>query len=129
WMQPHHYTAQLTWTGNTGSGTASYTGYDRGYRIDFAGKPSLAGTADKMFRGDPAVHDPEEHFLAAISGCHLLTYLALCARHGVVVTAYHDDYSGVLEFNDQGGGAFTSVTLRPRVTIAAGSDPDLALSL
>jgi organic hydroperoxide reductase OsmC/OhrA len=122
------YTCQLRWTGNTGTGTADYTSYQRDYLLQVDGKPELHGSADKAFRGDPAVHDPEDHFLAAISGCHMLSYLALTAREGLVVTAYTDVAHGVLELS-RGGGRFTSVTLRPTVTIAAGSDRERALEL
>lgn len=122
------YASQLEWTGNTGTGTSSYDSYSRQYMVQIDGKSMLHGTADKAFRGDPALHDPEDHFLAAISGCHMLSYLALASLKGVVVTAYQDAASGVLEV-ERGSGQFTSVTLRPVVTIAAGSDRDQALAL
>ena len=122
------YASALHWTGNTGSGTSSYDRYSREYVVRVDGKPELQGTADKAFRGDPALHDPEDHFLAAIAGCHMLSYLALAALRGVVVTAYEDAASGVLEV-ERGSGLFTSVTLRPTVTLAAGSDRELALAL
>jgi hypothetical protein len=47
----------------------------------------------------------------------------LCADSGVVVTAYVDHAEGTMEQTPDGGGHFLSATLRPRVTIAAGSDP------
>ncbi len=122
------YQQQLQWTGNTGSGTSDYQAYSRDYQIAVEGKPDLHGSAGHLFRGNPERNDPEDHFLAAISGCHLLSYLALAAREGVVVVDYRDDASGVLEL-EGGGGRFTEVMLRPTVTIAAGSDPDLARSL
>lgn len=122
------FTSQLEWTGNTGTGTSSYNDYSREYLVNIEGKPEMRATAAEAFRGDPTLHDPEDHFLAAIAGCHMLSYLALAALRGVVVTAYRDEASGVLEV-ERGSGLFTSVTLRPTVTIAAGSDRDLALAL
>lgn len=122
------YMSQLQWTGNTGTGTSSYTAYSRDYLLQISGKPDLQGSADPHFRGDPARHDPEDHFLAAIAGCHLLSYLALAARSGVVVLDYRDAASGVLTL-EGGGGRFTSVTLRPTVTITTASDRELALAL
>lgn len=113
-----HYTARLVWAGNTGAGTADYTSYGREYRVHVAGKPQLAGTADPAFRGDPALHNPEELFLSAISACHMLTYLALCARRGVSVVAYEDDAHGSVRLDSRGGGKFESVVLRPAVTIS-----------
>ena len=115
---PHTYTARLIWKGNHGEGTASYQVYGREYRILIDGKPNLLGTADPAFRGVRDRHNPEELFLASLSSCHMLSYLALCARQGIRVVAYEDDASGTLELRADGGGRFTEVTLRPRVTIA-----------
>ena len=48
----HHYPVTLRWTGNRGSGTASYTGYDRSFSLDAPVKPTIAGSSDPAFRGD-----------------------------------------------------------------------------
>lgn len=126
---PHEYAGRLTWTGNLGEGTASYDGYGRGYRFAIAGKPDLAGTADPAFRGDAAVHNPEDFFLAALSSCHMLAYLALCARGGVRVTAYEDDARGTLALHPGGGGRFEEVVLRPTVTVADAATAERAARL
>lgn len=125
----HEYVARLIWDGNTGNGTSTYAGYGRQYRVLMEGKPVLEGSADPMFKGDASRHDPENLFLAAISGCHMLSYLALCAREGVNVLAYEDDIRGTLKFDGRGGGKFTEVVLHPAVTIGEGSDRELALAL
>lgn len=117
----HRYEAALTWTGNEGSGTTDYRSYGRSYLVSVEGKPDLSGSADPMFRGDAALHNPEDLFLAAVSGCHMLSYLALCARRGVRVLAYEDRASGVLTL-EGGGGRFTEVELNPVVTVAAEAD-------
>ena len=127
--EAHEYTARLIWDGNTGTGTATYAGYGREYRFLVDGKPELEGTADPKFKGDASRHNPEEHFLAAISGCHMLSYLALCARSGIRVLAYEDDVHGTLKFDGRGGGKFEEVVLHPAVTIAEGDDAELAESL
>ena len=77
------------------------------------------GSANAMFRGDPSRHDPEDYFLTAISSCHMLSYLALCARRGIDVIAYEDDARGTLVL-DGDGGRFSVVTLHPKVTIRSG---------
>lgn len=125
----HEYNAQLVWTGNTGEGTRTYAGYGRNHDIRIADKPDLALSADKVFRGDPARHNPEDLLVAALSGCHMLAYLALCAREGVNVLAYEDRASGTLVTNPDGGGRFESVMLSPVVTIAPDSDEQQALEL
>jgi organic hydroperoxide reductase OsmC/OhrA len=125
----HDYKAHLIWDGNLGDGTSSYTGYGRKYRLQIDGKPDLMGSADPIFRGDANVYNPEDLFVAALSSCHLLSYLALCARTKINVIAYEDDASGTVVMRPDGGGKFESVTLRPTVTIASGSDAKRALEL
>ena len=125
----HDYKARLVWDGNLGTGTTSYTGYGRKYRLQIDGKPELTGSADPMFRGDANAYNPEDLFVAALSSCHLLSYLALCARMKINVVAYEDNASGTLLLRPDGGGSFESVTLRPTVTIAPGSDEKRALEL
>lgn len=125
----HEYVARLTWDGNPGDGTASYERYGRQFVVQIDGKPDLRGSADPQFRGDAALHNPEDLFLAAISTCHMLSYLALCARRGVRVVAYEDEARGTLRFDGTGGGRFVEVTLHPRVTISADSDLALAREL
>lgn len=113
----HHYKTVVTWTGNKGEGTVRYTGYDRDHVISIPGKPDLLGTSDPAFRGDPSRHSPEDLLVAALSGCHMLWYLHLCTTHGVVVTAYRDEASGIMDENSDGSGQFREVVLRPVVTV------------
>jgi organic hydroperoxide reductase OsmC/OhrA len=124
----HEYTAHLTWTGNQGAGTATYDGYGRSYRVTIDGKPELRMSADASFRGDATMYNPEDLFLASISGCHMLSYLALCARRGVSVIEYEDYSSGILRL-EGGGGSFEQVTIAPVVTIADGRHAALAAEL
>jgi organic hydroperoxide reductase OsmC/OhrA len=117
----HHYEVSVEWKGNRGSGTSDYRSYGREHVVSAAGKPSIEGSADRVFHGDVERWNPEELLLAALSQCHLMSYLHVAAGHGVVVTAYSDSASGVLEQTADGGGHFLSATLRPVVTIAGGS--------
>lgn len=115
----HHYALQLRWTGNRGEGTTGYRDYDRAHEIRIEGKPPLTGSADPAFLGDASLHNPEDLLVASLSACHMLWYLHLCADAGIVVTAYEDDASGTM--SQRGAEAqFTSVVLRPRVTIKTG---------
>jgi organic hydroperoxide reductase OsmC/OhrA len=124
----HAYRTLLTWEGNRGQGTATYQAYSRAWRIRIPGKPDIVGCSDPAFRGDPAVHNPEDLLLAALSSCHMLSYLALCARSGISVVSYTDDATGIME-TSSGGGRFVSVTLNPRVEIADPARQELALEL
>ena len=125
----HTYRTQLCWTGDLGAGTASYRGYARDHEIAAPGKPPIPGSSDPAFHGDAARWNPEELLLAALSACHQLWYLHLCAEVGVVVTDYRDDADGVMEQEPDGAGQFVEAVLRPRVTITPDSDAALALSL
>ena len=125
----HKYFVTVTWTGNTGTGTSGYRDYGRQHEISEAGKPVIAASSDPAFRGDAARWNPEELLLAALSSCHQLAYLHLCAVAGVVVVDYVDHAEGRMEMTADGAGQFTHVLLRPKVTIAAGSDAAKALAL
>jgi len=124
----HRFECRLVWTGAAKGPTADYDTYSRDYRVDFNGKPSIKGTAAPAYRGDPAIHNPEDLLVAALSGCHCLSYLALCARAGVRVIAYEDEVFGRMERVD-GVVKFTEVLLKPKVSIAPGSDAEKARSL
>ncbi len=84
------YEANITWTGNRGQGTSAYTAYGRDHVVRAAGKPDLPMSADQAFLGDPARHNPEDLLVVAISSCHMLWYLHLCANAGIIVRAYDD---------------------------------------
>ncbi len=117
-MAPSHtYAITTTWTGNRGEGTSHYRAYGRDHDLAAEGRPTLPGSADPVFRGDPTRWNPELLLVAALSDCHLLSYLHLCAIHGVVVAAYRDEAVGVMEQIGD-GGRFTEVVLRPTVTVA-----------
>jgi organic hydroperoxide reductase OsmC/OhrA len=119
----HTYAVNLEWTGNTGAGTSGYRSYRRDHELTAGdAKPPISGSSDPAFRGDATRWNPEELLLAALSACHQLAYLHLCADAGIVVTAYTDRAEGIMQETTGGGGHFVRVTLHPRVTVAAGSD-------
>ena len=122
----HSYRLTTTWTGNRGEGTSGYRRYGRSVTVEVAGKPALLGSSDRPFRGDPTRWNPEDLLLAALSQCHLLSYLHACVVRGVVVTAYRDEASGVLVVNGR-AGAFREVALRPQVMVADGAMVEAAI--
>lgn len=125
----HHYEIDLNWTGNSGQGTTSYRSYTRDHELTAPGLHPIAGSSDPAFRGDPTRWNPEQLFVASIAQCHMLWYLALAAQAGIVVTAYEDHPLGLMLEQPGGAGEFERVTLRPVVTIAASSNPDVATEL
>lgn len=128
-VREHRYAPSVRWTGNTGTGTSAYRAYKRDHEIEAEGKPAIPSSSDPAFRGDRARWNPEDLLVAALSACHQLWYLHLCADAGVVVTAYEDHPEGIMAEESSGSGRFTRVVLRPRVTITATSDAGLARSL
>jgi organic hydroperoxide reductase OsmC/OhrA len=125
----HTYKALLVWEGNQGEGTSTYQGYSRRWRVRIDGKTDLVGTADPAYRGEPGKHNPEDLLVASLSSCHMLSYLALCARNKISVVSYQDEATGVMKTTPGGGGRFESVTLRPRVEINDTRMVDRALEL
>ena len=59
--------------------------------------------------------DPEEAFVAAVSSCHMLTYLYYAYRSGFQVDSYDDQAARVMTKNDQGILWMSKITLRPRI--------------
>ena len=118
----HRYELKLAWTGARQGPTESYAGFSREYRIDIKGKPPIIGSADPTYRGDPALANPEDMLLAALSACHMLSYLAVCALGKIRVVSYEDAAAGTVAEIGPQRSAFTEVILRPRVAIAAGGD-------
>jgi organic hydroperoxide reductase OsmC/OhrA len=125
----HHYETTLTWTGDRGQGTADYRAYGRDHETTADGRPPLAGSADRAFRGDAERWNPELLLVAALSQCHLLSYLHRCALAGVAVVGYEDAASGVMAEDGDGGGRFEEVVLRPLVTVAEASMAERAAEL
>jgi organic hydroperoxide reductase OsmC/OhrA len=114
----HRYSLTVQWTGNLGEGTSSYRGYSRDHDVLIPGLPALPGSADPTFHGDRSRYNPEQLLLAALAQCHMLSFLHVAVRHGVVVTDYRDEATGMMRLNRDGSGQFESVTLNPRVTLA-----------
>lgn len=117
----HQYSAQVTWTGNRGTGTSGYTAYDRDHLISANGKPDIFGSSDPAFHGNRNKFNPEDSLVAALSACHMLWYLHLCSVNGVVVIDYVDKATGIMKENEDGSGQFSEVTLHPLITVESPS--------
>jgi organic hydroperoxide reductase OsmC/OhrA len=124
----HTYETVVTWTGDRGSGTSGYRDYDRAHEVTADGPNVILGSSDPAFRGDRARWNPEQLLVAALSQCHMLQYLHLCADAGVVVTGYVDHAHGIMAEIGQ-GGHFTEVVLRPEVRVASPAMAEAAMAL
>ena len=105
-----------------------YDSYPRDHEWRFEGGVRVPATSAPEFRGNPERVDPEAAFVAALSSCHMLTFLAIASRKRLVVDAYEDDAVGSLAKNEAGKLAMTHVVLRPRVTFAGAAPSPEALA-
>ena len=117
-MSEHH--AGVRWKRTSADFT--YNSYNRAHEMTFkSGAIVLAASATPAFKGDADRVDPEEAFVASLSACHMLTFLAICARKRLIVDTYEDDAVGFLEKGANGKLWISRVTLRPRIGFAAGT--------
>jgi organic hydroperoxide reductase OsmC/OhrA len=135
-IRTHSYDVTVAWTGNRGSGTSGYREYGRDHEVtvsgdeDEGGRPQpIAGSSDSTFRGESDRRNPEQLLVAALAQCHMLSYLHACATAGIVVTGYTDEAHGTMTETTDGGGHFTRVVLRPRVTVASTDMVEKAVGL
>ena len=113
----HTYRIDLDWTG-AAAGFAGYDQYDRTHTLAAPGKPVLVTSSDPAFHGRPELWNPEDMLIGALASCHMLSYLACCARARITVLDYRDAATGIMVENGKGGGHFLEATLNPVVTIA-----------
>ena len=115
--------AQLRW--KRSSSDFTYQTYNRAHEVLFKdGAIVLPSSSAPEFRGDADRADPEEAFVASLSGCHMLTFLAICAKKRLTPDSYEDEASGSLEKRGDGRMWVARVTLRPRVRFSPGTNID-----
>lgn len=119
------YQAEVTWTRNGAAFTDNR--YSRAHTWSFDGGAVVPGSSSphsvRIPMSDPAAVDPEEALVAAASSCHMLYFLALAARAGLVVDSYADAAIGIMEELGDGRKGITRIHLRPRVTFSGERRP------
>ena len=112
-MGEHHIA--LSW--DKGDAPFTYDAYPRNHTIAFKdGAEKVTASASPAYKGDAGKADPEDMLVAALSSCHMLSFLAIAAKKRLTVHSYRDDAVGFLE-NDGGKLWMTRVILRPKVAI------------
>src|SRR5258707_522846 len=96
--------------------------FDGGLTVPASPSPSVVPAP----WSNPAHVDPEEAYVAAISSCHMLTYLYLAAKQGFQVESYDDEAVGVMAKNEQGVPWVSSVTLHPKIVYGGEKLPSAA---
>jgi organic hydroperoxide reductase OsmC/OhrA len=101
--------------------------YNREHTWQFDGGLEIAASASphnvREPYANPACVDPEEAFVASLSSCHMLWFLAIAAKQKFVVESYIDQAVGVLEKNEEGNLAITQVRLRPQIIFTGDNQP------
>jgi organic hydroperoxide reductase OsmC/OhrA len=119
-MSEHKIT--LTW--KRGDLPFEYQKYSRDHTWSFDGGHEMQASAAPAYLGNPKLVDPEEAFVAALSSCHMLTFLAYACKKKFVVEEYVDQAVGMMEKNPEGKLAITRVTLRPRIKFSGENQPN-----
>jgi organic hydroperoxide reductase OsmC/OhrA len=127
--QEHRYKLKTVWEGNTGKGTINVREYDRSHTVSIDNKPHLHLTTDNAAVGDKTKLNPEDLLVSAVSSCHMLSYLYVCAMGGIVITSYEDNATGLMIENPDGGGSFREIMLNPVFTVSEISMKEKAISL
>ncbi len=113
-MSEHH--ATIAWSRETPDFTPET--YNRDHDWTFDAGVTVRASAAPAYRGNERCVDPEEAFVASLSGCHMLTFLAIACKRRYVVDSYQDEAVGVLGKDADGRLALVRVTLRPLVTFS-----------
>lgn len=120
-MSDHNFTAKLRWQRT--SADFAYDHYNRGHDVVVGSGVALSSSAAVAFKGDADRINPEEMLLAALSSCHMLTFLAIASKKRFVVDRYDDDATAVMEKNAEGKMAVTRATLRPTTVFSGEKQP------
>lgn len=116
------HTAALRWSRH--GRDFSHETFSRDHELTFEnGQKTLASSAP-AFLGNPEALNPETLLVGSLSSCHMLTFLAICAKRGYVVDHYDDAASGLLDKNAEGRMAITRITLRPKVVFSGDKQPN-----
>ena len=109
------YSAEVIWE----RGDAIFTDnrYSRRHRWRFDGGLEVPGSSSPhsvpVPMSDAGAIDPEEAFIAALSSCHMLWFLAIAGKRKFRIDRYHDQATGVLAKNADGKWCVSVVTLQP----------------
>lgn len=124
------HTATITWPAPSAPSTPfTYETYSRDHVVTWGTGLTTPATAAPEYRGNPTLPNPEEMLVAAASSCHMLTFLAVAARKGLVVTGYTDNAVGTLAKDERGTISITEVVLHPVVTFTTPVDAETLAQL
>jgi len=100
-----------------------YKNYNRDHVWRFDSGVEVPASAAPAYWGNPQRVDPEAAFVAALSSCHMLTFLYVASRKGFAITEYVDEAVGTMTKNAEGTPWISAVVLRPRIAWAGDKRP------
>ena len=122
----HEYRATVSWK-RASSEPFTDNKYSRGHEWSFDGGVTVPASSSpssvRLPYSKADAVDPEEALVAALSSCHMLTFLYLAAKGGYVVDSYVDDAVGVMTKNERGKLFVSKVALRPRIAFSGPKQP------
>ena len=125
----HEYKAVIAWERGAGEPFTDLK-FSRAHQWSFDGGITVPASSSPLSVRVPYSHaeavDPEEALVAALSSCHMLTFLYLAAKQGIVVDSYQDEAVGVMTKNAHGKLFVSKVALRPRIAFAGTQPPNAA---
>jgi organic hydroperoxide reductase OsmC/OhrA len=101
----------------------AYESYNRDHDWIFDAGITVRASANPAYQGNERCVDPEESFVASLSSCHMLTFLAIACKKRFTVDGYRDEAVGILGKDQAGKLAMTKVTLRPQVRFGGEKTP------
>jgi organic hydroperoxide reductase OsmC/OhrA len=121
----HEYRATVRWT--RGDATFTNQRYSRSHTWSFDGGITVPASSSPLSVRLPysvaEAVDPEEAFVAAVSSCHMLTFLYVAAKQGFVVDSYADEAVGEMTKNEKGKLWVSKVALAPAITFSGAKRP------
>lgn len=121
------YNAEITWSRSEDEKFTNRK-YSRLHNWQFDGGLNIPASPSHHIvplpYSDPDLIDPEQAFVASLSSCHMLFFLDLCSRKGIVVDKYSDPAEGILEVDDDGNMSMTVVTLNPKTVFSGSNIPN-----
>lgn len=100
-----------------------FKSYNRDHTFAFKNGQAVKASAAVAYKGDADCVDPEETFVASLSSCHMLTFLAYASLQGFCIDSYHDESVGILEKNSNGKMAITKIILSPQIEFTGSKIP------
>ncbi|MBC7539465.1 MAG: OsmC family protein [Bacteriovorax sp.] len=102
----------------------TYDNFNRNHSLMFSGQQFLNNSAAVEYLGNADMANPEELLVSSLASCHMLTFLAVASKSGYIVDTYNDQPIALLEKNEEGRLAVTTIDLKPVIEFSGAKIPD-----